>query len=122
MGERLRQGLRATGLCLLVVLVVVSQAWAGPINKDQLKPGMTLTETINTFGQPLQMEWLNVSGQAMLFMFYESETCALCLEAVTGQDVIVQPDGRVVIPLGFTFNGLSGWGKKYYEGVKLPSR
>ena len=95
-------------------------AWADPINKDQIKLGMTLSDTLQAFGQPAEVEWVNLKGQAVLFLFYEGQTCTVCLELFTGQDVIERQDGRLLYPLGFISDAVSGWGRSYYENMKLP--
>jgi hypothetical protein len=119
----MQQRMRAVvaGLAAVLILGASLPALADPIDKDKLKLGITLNETVQTFGQPLRIEWVNTKGQAVLFLFYEGEACILCLEVFTGQDVIPQEDGRAFFPLGFIVDSLSGWGRRYYEQVKLPT-
>jgi len=111
-------------LAAVAVVLLISAppppAWADPINKDQLKLGMPLSDTLQAFGQPSEVEWVNLKGQAVLFLFYEGQTCTVCLELFTGQDVIQRQDGRLLYPLGFIVDALSGWGRSYYESIKLP--
>lgn len=94
-------------------------AWARDLNRDLLEKGMTLSEAIQTFGQPVRMEWVNLRGQAVFFLFYEAEDCALCLGPLD-RDVLKHEDGRVFLPLGFVTEQLAGWGRKFYRQVKFP--
>jgi hypothetical protein len=94
-------------------------ASARDLNRDLLKKGMTLSETIQAFGQPVRMEWVNLSGQAVFFLFYEAEDCALCLGPLD-RDLLKHEDGRTFLPLGFVAEQLAGWGRKFYRQVKFP--
>jgi hypothetical protein len=100
-------------VCAMAVLVVVAApaVWAGDLNPDLLKKGMSLNDVILTFGQPVQIEWVNLRGTAVLFIFYP-----------TGQsdDAVVLQDGRLLLPLGFVTEGLAGWGKNFYEKNRSP--
>jgi hypothetical protein len=84
---------------------------AESLDKDALKIGMTLADVVESFGQPLRLEWVNFKGQAVLFLFYPYDGLF---------DGLKQEDGRKSIPLGFVTEKLSGWGRKFYEQTKLP--
>jgi len=108
---------------LLTVVALCGPAeplWAGGLDRDALKKGMTLNEVVQAHGQPVRMEWVNLKGQAVFFLFYEAEDCLLCLRAILGKDVLTQEDGRTVLPLGFVTERLAGWGLKFYEQTKFP--
>lgn len=81
------------------------------LDKDLLKIGMTLPEVVEGFGQPLRMEWVNLKGQPVLFLFYPYDGFF---------DGLKQEDGGKVIPLGFLTEKLAGWGRKFYEQTKAP--
>ena len=109
-------------VAIAVMLSVTAQAvWAQDINRDLLKQGMTLPEAIAAFGQPVRVEWVNLKGTAVFFMFYESEDCLLCMDTIRGTGVVTQEDGRTVLPLGFVTEALAGWGKKFYRQAKSPA-
>ena len=118
---------RLMGLGLLVVTALALggpavPTWAGDLDRDALKVGMTLSEVVETFGQPVRMEWVNMKGQAVFVLFYESEDRDLLkLQAgPIGGDTIKGEDGRTVLPLGFVTGRLAGWGRKFYKQVKFP--
>ena len=109
--------------CVVTVVVL----WAMPpavgaadLNRDLLQQGMTLPETIEAFGQPVRVEWVNLKGTAIFFLFYESEDCLLCLDTILGTGVVTLEDGQIVLPLGFVTERLAGWGKKFYQQAKFP--
>ena len=96
-----------------VMLSVVTPAvWAQNINEDLLKKGMTLPVVIQTFGQPVQMEWVNLKGRPVLFIFYPTDQA----------DAVVRQDGRTLLPLGFVAEALAGWGKDFYDRHKFPQQ
>ena len=112
-GRNLMGRIGHIGLFVLTVLafcLVVEQGWA-VIDKDALKVGMSLPEVVETFGQPLRMEWVNLKGQPVLFLFYPYDGFF---------DGLTQEDGGKVIPLGFLTEKLAGWGRKFYEQTKAP--
>lgn len=116
--------LRWAGACVLTAAVLwamTSEAGAADLNRDLLKQGMTLPEAIEAFGQPVRVEWVNLKGTAIFFLFYESEDCRLCLETIRGTGVLTQEDGRTVLPLGFVTQTLAGWGKKFYQQARFPA-
>jgi hypothetical protein len=84
---------------------------AQALDKDALKMGMTLPEIVERFGQPLRMEWVNLKGTPVLFLFYPYDGLF---------DGLKQEDGRKTIPLGFLSEKLGGWGRKFYEQSKSP--
>ncbi|TAL09333.1 MAG: hypothetical protein EPO02_10555 [Nitrospirae bacterium] len=94
-------------VCAVAVLVVAAApaAWADDLNRDLLKKGMSLNDVIRTFGQPTQIEWVNVSGTAVLFVFYPTDK----------SDAVFRKDGLMLLPLGFVTEALAGWGKDFYE-------
>ncbi len=115
--------LRLASACILTAAVL----WAMPpavraadLNRDLLQQGMTLPEAIEAFGQPVRVEWVNLKGTAIFFLFYESADCLLCMETIRGTGVITQEDGRTVLPLGFVTERLAGWGKKFYQQARFP--
>jgi hypothetical protein len=89
---------------------MLAPAWAADINRDLLKRGMTLNEVVVTFGQPAQMEWVNLKGTAVLFIFYPTDK----------SDAVFKQDGSMWLPLGFVTELLAGWGKEFYEEVRFP--
>ncbi len=99
-------------VCAVTVVVVVTApaAWAGDLNRDLLKKGMSLNDVVLTFGQPAQMEWINLSGTAMLFIFYPTDK----------SDAVFRKDGAMFLPLGFVTESLAGWGKDFYEQNRAP--
>ncbi len=116
--------LRWAGACVLTAIVLwamPSEAGAADLNRDLLKQGMPLSEAIEAFGQPVRVEWVNLKGTAIFFMFYESEDCLLCLETIQGTGALALEDGRTVLPLGFVTETLAGWGKKFYQQAKSPA-
>jgi hypothetical protein len=109
--------------CVLTAAVLWAmppEAGAADLNRDLLKQGMTLPEAIKAFGQPVRVEWVNLKGTAIFFLFYESADCLLCLETIKGTGVLTQADGRTVLPLGFATEKLAGWGKDFYEQNRSP--
>jgi hypothetical protein len=86
---------------------------AESLDKDTLKIGMTLPDVVEGFGQPLRVEWVNLKGQPVLFLFYPYDGFF---------DGLTQEDGRKIIPLGFVTEKLAGWGGKFYEQTKAPDR
>jgi len=109
---------------MLVLMSVVlcgldATAYARDLDRTLLKKGMTLSETVQTFGQPVRMEWVNLRGQPVFFLFYEAEDCALCVGPLD-RDVLKHEDGRTFLPLGFVTDQLAGWGRKFYQQVKFP--
>ena len=110
-------------VCAVIVLAVVAApaVWAGDLNRDLLKKGMSLNDVVLTFGQPARVEWVNLKGTAIFFLFYESEDCLLCLETIRGTGVLTQEDGRTVLPLGFVTESLAGWGKDFYQQARFPA-
>lgn len=99
-------------VCVVTVLAVVaaSTVWAGDLNRDLLKKGMSLNDVILTFGQPAQIEWVNLSGTAVLFVFYPTDQ----------SDAVFRKDGLLLLPLGFVTEALAGWGKDFYEKNQAP--
>jgi hypothetical protein len=97
-------------LTVLVYCLVAGQGWA-MIDKDALKEGMSLPDVVEAFGQPARVEWVNLKGQPMLFLFYPYDGFF---------DGLKQEDGGKVLPLGFVAEKLSGWGRKFYEQAKSP--
>ena len=109
-------------VAIAVMLSVTAQAvWAQDINRDLLKQGMTVPEVIAAFGQPVRVEWVNLKGTAIFFLFYESEDCLFCMDTIRGTGVVTQENGRTVLPLGFVTEALAGWGKKFYQQAKSPA-
>jgi hypothetical protein len=113
-----------TGFLLTVLVVGLAAAPAGArdLDRSALKPGLTLNEAVQAFGQPDAIEWVNAKGQAVFFLFFENEGKDLLkLQAgPIGGDVVTRDDGRTYLPLGFVTERLAGWGKKYYEQIKSP--
>ena len=99
-------------VCAVTVVVVVAApaAWADDLNRDLLKNGMSLNDVVLTFGQPVQMEWINLSGTAMLFIFYPTDK----------SDAVFRTDGTMLLPLGFVTEALAGWGRDFYEQNRAP--
>ena len=95
-------------------------AWADSLDRDALKQGMTLNEVVQIFGQPVRMEWVNMKGQGVFFLFYDDEDCLLCLGPILDRDLLKQDDGRTVLPMGFVTEQLAGWGRKFYQQIKFP--
>ena len=103
----MRHVLRLT-LCvaIAVMLSVAGQAvWAQDVNRDLLRKGMSLQDVIQTFGQPNHLEWANVKGTPVLFIFYPTDK----------SDAVFRKDGSMWLPLGFVTEMLAGWGKEFYE-------
>ena len=100
-------------VCAVTVVVVVAApaAWAGNLNGDLLKKGMSLNDVVLTFGQPAQMEWINLRGTAVLFIFYPTDK---------SDDAVFRKDGAMWLPLGFVTEALAGWGKDFYEQNRAP--
>jgi hypothetical protein len=100
--------------------LAAAPAGARDFDRSALKPGLTLNEAVQAFGQPDAIEWVNAKGQAVFFLFFENEGKDLLkLQAgPIGGDVVTRGDGRTYLPLGFVTERLAGWGKKYYEQVK----
>jgi hypothetical protein len=99
-------------VCAVTVLAVVAApaVWAGELNRDLLKKGMSLNDVVLTFGQPAQIEWVNLSGTAVLFIFYPTDQ----------SDAVALQDGRLLLPMGFVTESLAGWGKDFYEQNRSP--
>lgn len=99
-------------LCVVtaVFLVAAPAAWADEVNRDLLKKGMSLNDVVLTFGQPAQIEWVNLSGTAVLFIFYPTDQ----------SDAVFRKDGLMLLPLGFVTEALAGWGKDFYEQNRSP--
>ncbi len=100
--------------CVLIAVAI----WAMPqvvraedVNRDLLQKGLKLVQVIEAFGQPAQMEWVNLKGTPVLFIFYPSDK----------SDAIQLADGRKLLPLGFVIEALEGWGKDFYQQVKFPT-
>jgi hypothetical protein len=89
-------------------------AWPRDLDRKALQPGMTLPEVVQAFGQPDSMEWMDVQGQAVLFVFFESEDRSVLSVFPMWRDTIKVQDGRSLLPLGFVTEKLAGWGKKFY--------
>jgi hypothetical protein len=107
-------------LAIVITLWAAGAADAGTgLDRSALKKGMALPEVVEAFGQPARMEWLNVKGQPVLFLFYPSQDQIALLHPF-GKDVLTMEDGRVYIQLGFVTERLAGWGKKFYEQSKVP--
>lgn len=118
----MRQLLRISA-CVLIAIAIWAMpqiAAAADLDRSLLKTGMTLPEVVAAFGQPTQIEWVNMSGTPVLFLFYEAEDCLLCL-GPWDPDVLTQNDGRTVLPLGFVTEKLANWGGKFYRQVKFPT-
>jgi len=96
----------------VMLSVVAPAAWAQSSGEDLLKKGMTLPMVIQTFGQPVEMEWVNLKGKPVLFIFYPTDQA----------DAVVRQDGRMLLPLGFVAEGLAGWGKDFYDRHKFPQQ
>jgi len=101
--------------CVLIALAL----WAMPqvvraddINRDLLKKDLKLVQAVEAFGQPIFMEWVNLKGTPVLFIFYPSDE----------SDTVQLTDGRTVLPLGFVTESLEGWGKDYYQETKFPTQ
>jgi hypothetical protein len=106
--------LRRLTLCVAIAVmlsVAAPAAWTQDINPDLLKKGMTLNDVVRMFGQPTQMEWVNLKGTAVLFLFYPTDK----------PDAVFRRDGRTFLPMGFVTDGLAGWGKEFYEAVRSPN-
>ena len=105
---------RMTACAAIAVLLSVAAqaAWAQDINRNLLKKGMSLNDVVLTFGQPAQIEWVNLSGTAVLFIFYPTDK--------SGDAVVRQQDGRLFLPMGFVTETLAGWGKDFYEKNRSP--
>ena len=112
--------LTVTLLTVMALCGPATPAWADGLDRDALKKGMSLNEVVQAHGQPVRMEWVNLKGQAVFFLFYEAEDCLLCLGTILGKDVLTQEDGRTILPLGFVTERLAGWGRKFYEQAKFP--
>ena len=103
---------RMTACAAIAVLLSVAAqaAWAQNINRDLLKKGMSLNDVVLTFGQSAQIEWVNLSGTAVLFIFYPTDQ----------SDAVARQDGRLLLPMGFVTEALAGWGKDFYEKNRSP--
>ena len=103
------------GLMVCVVtalfLAVAPAARADDLNRDLLRKGMSLHDVIQTFGQPTQLEWVNVRGTPILVIFYPTDKSDAVFRAT---------DNRTFLPLGFVAEGLTGWGRDFYEEIKSP--
>lgn len=98
-------------VAIAVMLSVAAQAaWAQDINRDLLRSGMSLNDVVLAFGQPTQIEWVNLRGTAVLFIFYPTDK----------SDAVVRQDGLRLLPLGFMTEALAGWGKEFYEQNRFP--
>jgi hypothetical protein len=119
----MRHLLRVSACVLIAVAVwaMPQSAGAADLDRSRLKTGMTLPEVVEAFGQPIQIEWINMKGTPVLFLFYEAEDCLLCL-GPWDPDVLTQNDGRTVLPLGFVTERLANWGGKFYQQVKFPTQ
>lgn len=110
----MRRTLARLGLTVLIAGVLGGTSvsvQAEGLDKDLLKIGMTLPEVVEGFGQPLRLEWVNLKGQPMLFLFYPYDGFF---------DGLNQAEGGKVLPLGFVTEKLTGWGRKFYEQAKSP--
>jgi hypothetical protein len=67
---------------------------------------------VQAFGQPVQVEWVNLKGRPVLFIFYPTDQ----------SDAIIGQDGRMLLPLGFVAEALAGWGKEFYDQKKSPQQ
>jgi len=107
---------------VLGVGLAAAPAGARDLDRSALKPGLTLNEAVQAFGQPDAIEWVNAKGQGVFFLFFENEGKDLLkLQAgPIGGDVVTRDDGRTYLPLGFVTERLAGWGKKYYQQIKPP--
>jgi len=101
--------------------VAVPPARADGFNPDLLKTGMTMTDAVEKFGQPAQMEWVNQKGTPVLFLFYQTED-RFSLFRLFGNDLVTLEDGRTYTPLGFVTEFLVGWGKKFYDQTRFPQQ
>lgn len=102
-------------LCVAIAVVLsvaAPAARAQDVNRDLLQKGMSLNDVVLTFGQPTQIEWINLSGTAVLFIFYPTDQ----------SDAVVRQDGLMLLPLGFVTETLAGWGKTFYEQNKSPQK
>jgi hypothetical protein len=108
-------------VCAMTWWVAVPPAWADGFNLDLVKEGMTLTDVVDTFGQPDRMEWVNLKGSAVLFLFYETEDRFSLLRPF-GNDLVTLEDGRTYTPLGFVTQVIAGWGKKFYDQTRFPQQ
>ena len=79
-------------------------------NEDKLV--LTNGVVIQAFGQPVQVEWVNLKGKPILFIFYPTDQA----------DAIIQQNGRMLLPLGFVAEALAGWGKEFYDWGKSPQQ
>jgi hypothetical protein len=107
------QDLQRVPLCVAIAVmlsVAASAAWAKNIDEDLLKKGMTLPVAIQAFGQPDHVEWVNLKGKPVLFIFYPTDQ----------SDAVILQDGRRLLPLGFAAEVLVGWGKDFYDQTKPP--
>jgi len=101
-------------IAFLICWLGADMAWSRDLDRKALKPGMTLPEVVQAFGQPDSMEWMDVQGQAVLFVFFESEDRSVLSLFPMWRDTINVEDGRSLLPLGFVTEKLAGWGKKFY--------
>ncbi len=110
----MRQLLRVSACVLIAVAVwtMPQVVRADDVNRDLLQKGLKLVQAIEAFGQPAQMEWVNLKGTPVLFIFYPSDQ----------SDAIQLADGRTLLPLGFVIESLEGWGKDYYQQTKFPTQ
>ena len=116
-------------LLWMVACVVTASTWwvavppvlADGFNPDLLKTGMTMTDAVEKFGQPAQMEWVNQKGTPVLFLFYQTED-RFSLFRLFGNDLVTLEDGRTYTPLGFVTEILTGWGKKFYDETRFPQQ
>ncbi len=105
---RYLQRLALRGAIVVMLSVTAQAAWAQDINRDLLRKGMGLNDVVQTFGQPNHMEWANVKGTPVLFIFYPTDK----------SDAVFRVDGSMWLPLGFVTEVLAGWGREYYEEIQ----
>ena len=120
----LRRRLLWMAACVVIAStwwVAVPPARADGFNPDLLKTGMTMTDAVEKFGQPAQMEWVNQKGTPVLFLFYQTED-RFSLFRLFGNDLVTLEDGRTYTPLGFVTELLVGWGEKFYDQTRFPQQ
>ena len=107
-------------LLFCVLSVLVEPAGARTIDRKALKQGMTLPEVVQVLGQPDRIQWMSASGQAVLVVFFETDSTGLRSLFPFVGDTVKGEDGRMFLPLGFVHEGLVGWGRKYYKQLQQP--
>jgi hypothetical protein len=107
-------------LLFFALLLFVEPAGARTIDRKALKQGMTLPEVVQVLGQPDTMQWMSSNGQAVLVVFFETDSSGIRSLFPFVGDTVKGEDGRMFLPLGFVHEGLVGWGRKYYKQLQQP--